>query len=110
MLFTVQQPGDYNTAEWDFFFFFILPFIFGSTFSYQKKKKNGKKKDFVAARLATISATRWTGNKLFLRVALEYHYKQIHSDSPDNREDSDVTGRVTMVTGRYSPPSGGFLI
>ena len=71
MLFTVQWPGDFITAEWELFFF-ILPFFFVFVkihhFLTQKKQKP-KKKDFAAARLATISATRYTGNKLFLRVA-----------------------------------------
>ena len=56
-------------------FFSFLRKTFSITilvFSYQKKAttKNEKKKDFGAARLATILATRWTGNKLLLRVAL----------------------------------------
>ena len=34
-----------------------------------KKKKREEKKEFAAARVAIISANRWTGNKLFLRVA-----------------------------------------
>ena len=40
-----------------------------SRFSYRKKKKQEKKK-FADARLATISATRWTGNKLFFKGGL----------------------------------------
>ena len=57
------------------FFFSFCHFTFFWViliFSYKKKKKEerGNKKEIAAARLATISATRWTGNKLFLRVAL----------------------------------------
>ena len=37
-------------------------------FSYQTKKNVGKKKKNAAARQATIMATRWTGNRLFVRV------------------------------------------
>ena len=33
-------------------------------------QKGGEKTDFAAARLATISATRWTGNKLFFKGGL----------------------------------------
>ena len=53
------------------FFSHFAPKKFGvkiSSFSYQKKK-GGKKKDFAAARLATISATRWT-EKLFFKGGL----------------------------------------
>ena len=68
MLFPVQRPGESMRADWDLFF------------SFSKKKKNQyyfyyfltkkkKKKDFAAARLAMISATHCTGNKLVLRVA-----------------------------------------
>ena len=32
-----------------------------------------EKKDFPAARLATITATRWTGNKLFSKGGLTEH-------------------------------------
>ena len=39
-------------------------------FSYQTKTIFLEKKN-AAARLATISATCWTGNNLFLRVALD---------------------------------------
>ena len=72
MLFPVQRPGDFITAEWELYFF-ILPFFWGegvniSSFSYPKKKK--KKKGFAAARLATISATRYTGNKHFFKGGL----------------------------------------
>ena len=73
MLFPVKRPGDFNTAEWELFFSFCHFFFFLkiSTFSYQKQTNRGIK-DFAAARLATVSATRWTGNKLFLRVASGY--------------------------------------
>ena len=68
MLFPVQRPGDFITAEWEFFFPFCPFFFVGQDFIIflQKKyKKKQKKKGFAAARLATISATRYTGNKTF---------------------------------------------
>ena len=59
----------------NFFFFFFFFQIYFLLFSYQKtKENNGKIKDFAAARLATIAATRWTGNNLFLRVALAQNF------------------------------------
>ena len=75
ILFPVQRPGVYITAEWDFFFF-ILPkkYFLGQNFIIflppPPQKKKEKKKDFAAARLATISATRWTGNKVFFKGGL----------------------------------------
>ena len=73
MLFPVQRSGEDITAEWELFFF-ILPFFEFSSkiliFSYPKKRK----KDKVAARLATISSTRWTGNKLFFKGGLSTVY------------------------------------
>ena len=44
ILFPVQRPGVYITAEWDLFFFILPPNNFLvkiSSFSYQKKKKRG---------------------------------------------------------------------
>ena len=82
ILFPVRWPGVYITGEWELFFFILPPpppnfWVKISSFSYpppppQKKtpKKTGKKKDFAAARLATISVTRWTGNKLFFKGGL----------------------------------------
>ena len=72
-LFLVQRPGVYITAEWDFFFFyFAAQKIFGQNFIIflQKKNKKREKKDFPAARLATISATGWTGNIFFFKGGL----------------------------------------
>ena len=66
MLFPVQRPGEHITAEWELFYFFWSTI---SSFSYQKKPPE-KKKDFAAARVAIISATRWTGNKLFFKGGL----------------------------------------
>ena len=37
---------------------------------YYRNKLSKKKEDIPASRLVLIVATRWTGNKLFLRVAL----------------------------------------
>ena len=57
------------TGNFFFFFFFALSLFFGvQNFIIFLPKKKGKK-DFAATRLATISATRWTGNKLYLRLA-----------------------------------------
>ena len=53
--------------------------ILGQNFIIFLQKKKKKKKggggvggDFAAARLATISATRWTGNKLFFKGGLTF--------------------------------------
>ena len=68
MLFPVQRPVEDITAEWNILFF-----------SYQKKKKKEKKKkDIATARLATISATRWTGNKLFFKGGLKIRLQISH--------------------------------
>ena len=60
ILFPVQLPGVYITADWELFFF-ILPHkqFFGQNFIIflPKKKEKKRKKDVAAARLATISAT-----------------------------------------------------
>ena len=68
-LFPVQRPGDFITAEWELFFFILPIFFFWSRFhNFLTKKK--EKKNFAAARLATISPTRYTGNKLFFKGGL----------------------------------------
>ena len=51
----------------NFSFIFSLFFFFCQDFIIFLPKKNRKKKDFAAARLATISATRYTGNKFFFK-------------------------------------------
>ena len=61
MLFPVQRPGDYVRADFELHFFNIYFYYFLTKIL---------KKIFAAAQLATILATRWTGNKLFLSVAL----------------------------------------
>ena len=49
------------------FIFHFANFFGGQNFIiFLQKKKKKKKEDFAAARLATMSATRWTGNKRFL--------------------------------------------
>ena len=53
-------------------FFFNFPFFFPpkiSVFFNQKKEKKIRGKKIAAARVAIISATSWTGNNVFLRVA-----------------------------------------
>ena len=79
ILFPVHRPGELISGEWVHF-----PPTFSRFFSpppppphpqhfphdfYTAEKNILKKKDFVASRLATIMATRWTGNKHFFRVA-----------------------------------------
>ena len=64
-MFPVQRPGEDIIAEWKFFFFH-----FANLFLVKKKEKKRKKEDNAAARLATISATCWTGNKLFFKGGL----------------------------------------
>ena len=56
-----------------FFFHFALKKKIGQNFIIflPKKKRGGGNKDFAAARLATISATRWTGKKLFFKCGLK---------------------------------------
>ena len=39
-------------------------------FSYPKKRKKVEKKEFAAARVAIILATRWTGNTFFFKGGL----------------------------------------
>ena len=61
------------TAEWELFFSSCQLFCFWvkiSSFSCNNNPKKTEKKDFAAARLATISATRWTGNILFFKGGL----------------------------------------
>ena len=75
MLFPVQRPGEFITAEWELFFFHFAQFFFffgggGVKISSFYYKKTTKKLDFAAARLAAISATRYTGNKLFFKGGL----------------------------------------
>ena len=65
-LFPVARPGDFISAEWDFFFFHFAHFIIFLP-KIKKKKKRGGGGEIVAARLATISATRYTGNKPFFK-------------------------------------------
>ena len=45
----------------------------------KKKKKKEKKKEIGATKVAIISATRWTGNKLFFKGGLIYYRPWIHS-------------------------------
>ena len=76
ILSPVQRPGVYITAEWELFFHFAQKKnFFGQNFIIflPTKKEKGKKKDFAATRLATISATRWTGNKVFFKGGLSVH-------------------------------------
>ena len=74
-----MRPGEDRTAEQELFFSCCLFFVFfvffvfwgggGGGEYFLTERRERKKKDIAVARLATISATRWTGNKLFLRVA-----------------------------------------
>ena len=53
----------------DFFFFWLAKMLI---ILPKKENKDNKREEFTAARVATILATRWTGNKLSLRVALAW--------------------------------------
>ena len=56
-------------ATGDFFFHFCKKKKKYTIFSYQEKKSGGKKKKS-AARLASVLATRWTGNRYFFMESL----------------------------------------
>ena len=71
MLFLVQRPGEDITAEWELFFFILPP----TNLFFLNKNKNSifsyKKNQYIAAtQLVTISATRWTGKKLYFKGGL----------------------------------------
>ena len=72
MLFLVQRPGESNRADGKLFFQFSIFFFTkkNSVLLLPNKKKRKKKEEIAAARVAIISATRWTGNKLFLQGGL----------------------------------------
>ena len=63
-------------ATGDFFFSFLQKKI-----KFMEEKKKWKKKKFAAARLASILATRWTGNRFFFMDSLEYAGLKITADS-----------------------------
>ena len=62
IMFPVYRSGEYIRAEWELFFLFFSIFL---KYFFQTLFSPGKNKYFAAARLATILATRWTGNRLF---------------------------------------------
>ena len=71
MLFPVQRPGQDITAQWELLFFANFFSSIISKFSYQNNKieKRRGENRYCGRPLGTISATRWTGNTTFLRVA-----------------------------------------
>ena len=62
----MEQPIVYKRADWGLLFSFFSPPKNGQYFPTKKKK-------IAAARLATITATRWTGNRLFFVDSLVLH-------------------------------------
>ena len=65
--------GNYFFNFQHFFFLFFLSKLLVLFLQKKKREKDKKKKKYFAfAQVAIISATRWTGNKLFLRVAQKY--------------------------------------
>ena len=73
IMFPVHRPGDLISGEWEHFFHILEIFLFSQHYPhsfYTTGKNILKKKDFAASRLATIMATRWTGNKLFFKNGL----------------------------------------
>ena len=83
------------------FFFHFAPkklFVKISSFSYKKKK------GFAAVRLATISATRWTGNKLFfLRLA-----PQNAQNTPARVKQFTISSPARTATGVRGNKQRGF--
>ena len=72
IMFPVKRPVTKKGVAGDFFFSFFPsppPLQKWTIFSYQRKRNVGKKK-FAAARLAIISADRWTGNIFFFMDSL----------------------------------------
>ena len=64
MMFPVQRLGANVRADWELFITIYCILFSNIIFTIFLPKK-----DFADSRLATILATRWTGNKPFLRVA-----------------------------------------
>ena len=62
------------------FFTFLFTFCFDILIFSHKRKKREKKANFAATRLATILATRWTGNRLFFMdspmLQMKYYNKE----------------------------------
>ena len=68
ILFPVDQPGGSKRCDWRLFHFcriFLIFFLQKWTIFSWKTKKSGEKNKFAAARLASILATRCTGNRIF---------------------------------------------
>ena len=81
MLIPVQRLGEYITAEsWQLFFHFANSLFFffcggggGGGGGKKQQKWGGGGELFAAARLATISATHWTGNHPFFKGGLMFN-------------------------------------
>ena len=75
-----------GTFFFNFRYFFVV-FQKCQYFSYQKKEKQ-KKNNFAATQVAIISATRWTGNKLFFKCGLRGDIKiaQMWCDSETKKQ------------------------
>ena len=64
ILLPVKRPGGLKRCDWRLFFPIFFFFFPKMDKTFLPKKKRGKKK-IAAVRLASISPTRWTGNKTF---------------------------------------------
>ena len=86
--------------QFSIFFFPQKKFQF---FSYKKRKKD-KKRETAAARVAIISATCWTGNKLFFKGGLNVNKPsgQPHQCDLHCRSFLQRTRSATFVHGTFS--------
>ena len=73
-MFPVSRPGEYIRAEWKRFSIFVF-FVSKNVSTFLTKKGEGG--ELAAARVAIISATRWTGNKLFFKGGLSVQLRYI---------------------------------
>ena len=86
------------------FFHFANFLFFGQDFIIFLPKKK-KKKDFAAARLATISATRYTGNKLFFKGGLSFLVLEIFGHCMPvqiNLKEKVATGAKSLMITKIS--------
>ena len=73
ILFPVDRPGGSKSCGWRLFFSFLVVFFPQKkelTIFLWEKTKSGEKKEIAAARLASILATRCTGNRIFFMDSL----------------------------------------
>ena len=73
ILFPVDRPSGSKRCDWRIFFSILQKKknLKMDNISMENKKKSGKKK-IAAARLASILATRWTGNRIVFMDSLRY--------------------------------------